>query len=210
MFAGDQLSSPIHQTQYLRETRMEILNRRRPHSYGPVRLLFMGIVITLAGNVFGQSVEEYALKAAFLYNFTKFVEWPPASMAGKTFTIGIFGDDPFGHVIDDVTRGKTVSGREIRIRRLKEPAEARECNIVFVSSTDRKKIQELLDATNGPAVLTVGENREFLIQGGIIHFSIEANHVGIVINKAAAAARGLTVSAKLLSLAKIYDKATEK
>jgi hypothetical protein len=185
---------------------MEILTKEASLSSRTALWLLLGLLMTGTGAVLGQTVEEYDLKAAFLYNFTKFIEWPAASLSSGNFVIGIFGDDPFGQVVDDVTRGKAVSGHPIRLRRLKEPAEARDCNMVFVTSTDRKKIQELLDATKGSAVLTVGEDREFLNQGGIIHFSMVNNHVGIVINNAAADAKGLKVSAKLLSLAKIYEK----
>jgi len=164
----------------------------------------------MTGAGFGQTVEEYELKAAFLLNFTRFVEWPPASFSNANFIIGIFGEDPFGRAIDEVTRGKAVNGHQIRIRRLKEPAEARECHLVFVTSTDNKKTQEVLDATNLSPVLTVGESREFLNQGGTIRLSMDGNRVGIVINNAAAEAKGLKVSAKLLSLAKVYEKGKEK
>src|ERR1700733_3908157 len=199
-------TSQSRQTQYFYQDHMEILTKEAPLPSRIVSWLLLVLLMTGAGAVFGQTVEEYDLKAAFLYNFTKFIEWPPASLASGAFIIGIFGEDPFGSAIEDVTRGKSVSGHEIQIRRLKEPAEARNCNMIFVTSTDRRKIQELLEATKRSAILTVGENKEFLNQGGTIYFSMANNRVGIVINNAAAADKGLKVSAKLLSLAKIYEK----
>jgi hypothetical protein len=189
---------------------MEILTQNGTLSFRTALWLVLGLVMTGGGAVYGQAVEEYELKAAFLFNFTKFIEWPPASLSNGAFIIGVFGDDPFGSAIDDVIRGKNVNGHQIQIRRLKEPAEARDCHMVFVSSTDSKKIKELLDATNLSPVLIVGESREFLNQGGTIRFSMDGNRVVIVINNAAAAAKGLKVSAKLLSLAKIYEKGKEK
>jgi hypothetical protein len=188
---------------------MEILTRKAPHSR-IVRWLVLGLLITAGTTVFAQSVEEYDVKAAFLYNFTKFIEWPPSNPISGDFIIGIFGDDPFGRVIDDQTRGKTVNGHEIQIRRLKEPGDAKHCQIVFVTSTDKKKNQELLDATNSSPVLTVGETKDFLDQGGVIGFAMNDNHVGVIVNNTAAVAKGFKVSAKLLSLAKIYGKGRER
>jgi hypothetical protein len=153
-----------------------------------------------------QSVDEYEVKAAFLYNFTKFIEWPETQFPGATFSMCIFGDDPFGHAIDNVTRGKTVNGRVIKIRRVSEIVEARECQILFVGSADRRKTQQLLDAASLPPVLTVGDSVEFLRVGGLIGFSMDDSHVGVIINQNAAEARGLKISAKLLSLATIYKK----
>jgi YfiR/HmsC-like len=188
---------------------MEILTRNGPQSR-IVRWLVLGLLITAGTTGFAQSVEEYDVKAAFLFNFTKFIEWPPSDRSSGNFIIGIFGDDPFGHVIDEQTRGKTVNGRQIEIRRLKDPAEAKDCHIVFVTSTDKKKNQELLDATNRSPVLTVGETKDFLNQGGVIAFAMNDNHVGVIINNTVAVAGGFKVSAKLLSLATIYGKGRER
>jgi hypothetical protein len=187
---------------------LEILNGGTRLSSRILPWLLLSLFTAHSG--FGQTVEEYELKAAFLFNFTRFIDWPAASLTNGDFIIGIFGDDPFGRLIDDITHGKSVNSHPIRIRRLKEPAEARDCHMVFVTSTDKKRNQELLDVTSRPAVLTVGETAEFLNQGGIIRLSMDNNHVSVIINNAAAAAKGLNVSAKLLTLAKIYDKGKEK
>jgi hypothetical protein len=172
-----------------------------------VRCTLLGLAMLLpAATEYGQTVDEYEVKAAFLYNFSKFVDWPAARATGP-FSICIFGDDPFGIKIEIATRGKTVNGREIRIRRLKDPAEARDCHILFAASADKKKTQQLFDAISLLPVLIVGENEEFLRAGGMVNLSTTGDdRVGVVINNAAAEANGLKISVKLLSLATIYKK----
>ena len=165
----------------------------------------LGLAIVLpAAAVYGQTAEEYEVKAAFLYNFTKFVEWPAKGAAD--FVVGIFGDDPFGSALENATRGKSVNGRAIRIHSLKDPTEARDCSIVFVTSTDTRKTAQLLEAVVSTPVLTVGETAEFMKMGGMIRLSVEGNHIGVVINNGAAESAGLKISAKLMSLAQLYKK----
>src|SRR5580765_8365753 len=104
------------------------------------------------------------------------------------------------------TKGKSVNGREIRIRRLKEPAQAQDCQIVFAASSDKKKLQQLFDAINLLPVLTVGETDEFLRSGGMVSLSTNGDRVEVVINNTFAEANGLKISVKLLSLATIFKK----
>lgn len=153
-----------------------------------------------------QSGSEYQVKALFLYNFAKFVEWPGAMSAG-TICIGIFGDDPFGDVLDRTIEGKTVNGRSFVIKRLKSEVDARQCHIVFVNVTDKKRLRSLLDTLRGSAVLTVGETRGFAEAGGVINFVVVDDRVRFEANIDAAGQSGLKLSSKLLSLAKIVHKA---
>ena len=150
----------------------------------------------------GQSVEEYEVKAAFIYNFTRFVEWPASE--SSSFAICILGDDPFQTTIDKLTNGKLVGNRPVQIRRLKDGVEARQCQIVFVSASERAKATRLVESVRGTPVLTVGESTDFLRMGGMFYLSTADNHVSVVINPVATEAARLKVSAKLMTLAKVY------
>jgi hypothetical protein len=182
---------------------MEILTKmngcRRLSAIGPL-LIVMALIATAGA---GQSAEEYEVKAAFIYNFTKFVEWP-ATAEAPSFTICILGDDPFKSSIDRLTSGKMVGSRPVQVRRLKEGVEGRQCQIVFVGASERAKASRLVEAVRGTSVLTVGESVEFLRVGGMFYLSMADNHVNVVINSAATEAARLQVSAKLMTLAKVY------
>jgi hypothetical protein len=138
---------------------------------------------------------EYQVKAAFLFNFLKFVEWPPAA-AGTPWVIGVLGHDPFGEMLDETVRGKIVNGRRIDVRRYSQPGDVRDCNILFIGRGDYER-------TGIPALagmLTVGEAPGFLKAGGAVNFNLDDNRVRFEIRPAAASAAGLHVSSQLLKL----------
>jgi YfiR/HmsC-like len=138
---------------------------------------------------------EYQVKAAFLFNFLKFVEWPQA--AGATpWVIGILGHDPFGELLDQTVKGKIVSGRPVEIRRYSRLNEVKDCNILFIGAADFGRI--VIPAQ--PGLLTVGEAPGFLKSGGIINFYIEDNRVHFEIQPGVARTAGLRVSSQLLKL----------
>jgi len=147
---------------------------------------------------------EYQVKAAFLYNFAKFVEWPQSKFAQtqSPLTIGILGDDPFGSNIDRVIQGQSAHNRPIVIKRLQTGDNATECAIVFVSLSARKAFAGISDKLKSANVLTVGESKDFLDQGGIIRFTIEDRKVRFEINMDAAEAAQLKISSQLLKLAR--------
>jgi hypothetical protein len=148
---------------------------------------------------------EYQLKAAFLFNFAKFVDWPPTSFASpqSPFVVCILGPDPFGHAIDEVLKGKTIANRSVVIERLKSVAQVRQCHMVFVSQSESFHLADIVQALHGSSVLLVGEADGFAEAGGTIQFALEDNHVRFLINPDAAARAGLKVSSKLLSLARV-------
>ncbi len=148
---------------------------------------------------------EYQLKAAFLFNFAKFIDWPPTSFASpqSPFVLCILGVDPFGHALDEVLKGKTVEGRPVSIERLKSIAQVRQCHMVFVGQSESFHLAEIIQALHGSCVLLVGEADGFAAAGGTIQFALEDNHVRFLINPDAAARAGLRVSSKLLSLARV-------
>jgi hypothetical protein len=162
----------------------------------------MGLLMGVPSRFLGQEPDEYAVKAAFLFNFSKFVEWPQSGNSGS-FGICILGDT-FEESLDNVTRGKSVAGHPIQVRRIKEPVEGKSCQIAFISSAERIKAAKLIELVRGTPVLTVGETKEFMRMGGMVSLSMEDSHVNISINSGATQAGSLKVSAKLLSLAKIY------
>lgn len=148
---------------------------------------------------------EYALKAAFLYNFAKFIDWPPASFPNpdSPFTICIFGVDPFGAVIDNTLRGKTIGDHPVALQRIKDLQQTRHCQILFVSSVEKRPISEIVSGAQGANVLIVGESDRFAESGGAIQLMVEQGHIRFAINTDAAENAGLRVSSKLLALAKV-------
>lgn len=138
---------------------------------------------------------EYKVKAAFLFNFLKFVEWPPAA-SDSPWGICVLGHDPFGEVLDQTVRGKIVNGHVIEVRRYSRPGDVKDCNILFIGHADFGR----LGIPAQPGVLTVGEAPGFLKSGGIINFYIEENRVHFEIQPSVARSAGLHVSSQLLKL----------
>ena len=169
---------------------------------------FLLLLISLLGrptNSRGQNIDEYEVKAALLYNFTRFVEWPRA-IDSQFFTICILGDDPFRSALDRLTRGKVAHGHPIQVRRAKDGAETKQCQVVFVSAAEGSKAEGLIEATRGSPVFTVGESQDFVRIGGMIFLSMERNQISVVIHKAVTDSEGFKISAKLMTLAKIYTR----
>lgn len=148
---------------------------------------------------------EYDLKAAFLFNFAKFIEWPARSFTSpqSVFTICVLGRDPFGHVLDDTLQGKMIKDRPLAVRRLKDKTEARSCQMVFVSGSQSAQLAEVLESVRGTSVLLVGDTNGFAAAGGTIELTLEGNRVRFTINTDAAGRAGLIFSSKLLVLAKL-------
>jgi hypothetical protein len=148
-------------------------------------------------------VGEYQLKAVFLVNFAKFVEWPPQAFtdARDPFTICVWGDNPFGSSLDDAARGKTVANRPIAVHQVSSPPQARTCRILFVSASERKRMRDLVETLRNCSVLTVGDTDDFTANGGIVQFNLRDARVRIEIDAEAAGRANLRISSKLLSLA---------
>ena len=177
---------------------------KRPRRWSAVS----GLVVLACSLGAGQaeSLSEYEVKAAFLLNFTKFVEWPASAFAEakSPLTICVFGKDPFGHTLDDVLAGEDVSGRPLRARRITRPPEPGECQVLFLAN-GTEDVRDVLRGAMG-GVLTVGDNAGFLARGGIIGFVIDNRRVRFDINQAAADAAGLKLSSRLLMVARAVEK----
>jgi hypothetical protein len=150
----------------------------------------------------GQDIPlEYQLKAAYLYNFVKFVEWPPAAVTG-TITICTAGRNPFGAALDDLLRGETIDGHAIASRVVSAPQAG--CHVVFVPRD--VSAGEYLRGAGGVPVLTVGESDDFIAQGGIVKFVRDAGMIRFEIDPAAAARAQLHISSRLLRLARTPER----
>ncbi len=162
------------------------------------------LVLLAAPFSFAQTTREYDLKAAFLYNFLSFVDWPPQALSAPEtpFVIGVIGSDPFGSVLNEMVRGERVNGRPIVIRRLSRPAEASQCHILFVSRSEAGGVGEVLRHCRGRAILTVGDMPGFAEAGGMIEFVTEGSRVLLHVNATAAAEAELVISSKLLRVAR--------
>jgi hypothetical protein len=137
-------------------------------------LISRAVMVALLGSTLASAdrtpVSEYQLKAVFLFNFTKFVEWPMKAFSDPhdPFTICLAGANPFGSSLDDEVRGKTVGSRPILIRLVSNAQEARKCQILFVPASERKREHGLLDLLRDASVLTVGDSSDFTTNGGIV------------------------------------------
>ena len=150
---------------------------------------------------------EYQIKAAFLYNFARFVDWPAEKQNEKNqILVGIYGKDPFGSTLEQTLQGKTVGGRPLAIRRLTTLAGVKQCHILFISSAEKKNLGLILEVAGEGGVLTVGESAKFAEEGGMVNFAMRDNTVGLEVNVSAAERAHLTISSKLLRLAKLVGK----
>lgn len=176
---------------------MGLLSRHRWSSLGAL----LGLIPAVIG--WAQPTREYDLKAAFLYNFAAFVDWPPQAFQDEhaPFVIGIIGQDPFGSVLDEMVRGEQAKHRPLVVRRLLRPTEIPNCHIVFISRSEASRVPEILRHSVGRAVLTVSDTPGFVQAGGMIGFSTEGNRVLLHVNPRAAAAAELVISSKLLRVA---------
>lgn len=180
------------------------------------RRLYCVFVAAISFTVLGisqtLSPTEYQVKAAFLYNFAKFVEWPTEAFSDTTtpIIIGILGDDPFESDLDQIVKGKRVNGREFVIKRFKELEDLEICHILFISTSEHKNLSKITRTLKNSGVLTVSEMKEFTKMGGIINFILEENKVRFEINVDAAEREGLKLSSQLLKLARIVKEREEK
>jgi hypothetical protein len=178
------------------------------------RILKMALIVSGAacGLLFPQFADaqaslEYEVKAAFLLNFAKFVEWPANAFAtpNSPLAICVLGKDPFGRALDEVVRGERIDGRVVIVRRILEArVAAKTCQMVFIAA-GAKDVPAILRAL-GPGVLTVGEQENFLVDGGVIRFAIDNRRVRFDINRTAAQGAGLTLSSQLLTVARSIEE----
>lgn len=151
------------------------------------------------------ALSDYQVKAAYLYYFTTFVDWPPEAFerTGNELVIGVLGEDPFGGLLDATLRGKSVNHRTLVVRRFTSIKEARDSHVLFISASERDRIPSILKALEGAAVLTVGDFDGFATRGGQIAFHTIDRKVRFDINVAAVERARIKISAQLMKLGRI-------
>jgi hypothetical protein len=176
------------------------------------RFRFALLVVFFAASLLGvetaraEVAKEYRVKAAFLYNFTKFVEWQPDRFAGvdSPIVIGVLGNQPFGDELEKVVRERRVNGRSIKIVLLRSIDDAEAVHVLFVPSSEERRFHAA--RRDFPGVLTVGESERFADEFGVINFTVASDKVRFEINADAADRAGLKISAQLQKLATTVRK----
>ena len=175
----------------------------------PARLtIVLTFYLALSAGAAEPYVDEYRVKGAFLLNFAKFVAWPPEAFKGpgEPLAICLLGQNSLGPVLEHAAQDIVIASRTVSVRQVSSVQQASQCQIVFVSLSERKRAHSLFEAVQGGNVLTVGEFEGFLAGGGIIDFKLEGDRVRIEISREAADRAGLHISAKLLSLAQVAKR----
>jgi hypothetical protein len=182
---------------------------RRISSFVIACWFFLSPAIALSLN---EETAEYPVKLAFLFNFTKFVEWPPDSYRdpGAPLAICIVGSDPFSPDLEEELRTRKVGNHPVEVNRLRPNDTLSVCHIVFVPVTEKDRAARIVKSLKGSSALTVGETEGFALQGGIINLTVEYNTLHFEVNPLAAARAGLKISSKLLSMAKIVKEQDQR
>jgi len=151
---------------------------------------------------------EYSVKLGFLFNFTKFVEWPPDSFRnpGTPLVICIVGHDPFRQDLEAELQTRKVGDHPVEVRTQTPNDKLSVCHVVFIPVTEKNQSDRILRGLQGSRTLTVGETEGFAVLGGIINLTVEDNKVHFEINRLAADRAGLKIGSRLLSIAKIVQE----
>ena len=167
------------------------------------RLIFCGTF-----NAQPARLTEYQIEAGFLFNFTKFVEWPPDAFPNESapIVIAVIGDNLFLGDLSATAAGKTIDGRAVVVKQFKEGQDIRACTILFISSSEKKRWPHILETLKGSSVLTVSDIAGFAQLGGMIAFLVADNRVKLEIDLDAALEARLKVSAKLIGVARIVPR----
>jgi len=144
---------------------------------------------------------EYEVKAAFLFNFGKFVRWPADAARDSTFNICVLGRDPFGRKLDALTQGERVDGKSLTVSRIASPTEASACRIVFISSSEERHLASIIQALSKRPILTVSDINGFASHGGMIEFIVDGDRVRFDVNLSASQSADLKLSSELLRVA---------
>lgn len=162
-------------------------------------LLFVLATGMAMGVVQAAETDEYTLKLAFIYNFAKFVEWPDSDPKAP-IVFCILGDDPFGHRVVNIEE-RMVGERKILVRRNPGPEAIRQCHILFISSSEKQRLEQSLREVEGLSILTISDIPDFTRAGGMIGFKVSNDRIRFQVNLASARSSRLEISSKLLKLA---------
>lgn len=168
--------------------------------------MIMWIMLPQQVQVQVQVSREYQLKAAFLYNFCQFVDWPDDafSKSDDPIILGILGNNPFGTYLEETVKGEKIGTHPVEVRYYKNAEEVSECHLLFIAINDLQESSSVIAALKGKSILTISDQPGFLKHQGMIRFTNQENKIRFEINVEATKAAGLEVSSKLLRLADIY------
>ena len=144
---------------------------------------------------------EYQVKAVYLFNFSRFVDWPQQLSTDSAFAICVLGRDPFGAALDAALAGESVGGKSVVARRVSQAEEAAGCRIVYISTSEEGRLKEILAVFDRASMLTVSDIPRFSQRGGMIQFVLQGDRVRFEVNLTSAAGAGLRLSADLLKVA---------
>lgn len=171
------------------------------------RLSFLFIILGLPTFVFAQR-DEYMIKAVYLERFTRFVEWPKESGivdTSKPFIITIISRNPFGSILEQIYSKQKIKNREVKIRNISNTNEIKGCHLLFIPSSNRKKLSEILAFTAKKPILTVSDTQSFAEKGVLINLFLAENKIRFEINETAVRESGLYMSYHLLKYAKVVN-----
>lgn len=187
------------------------IRRHRPKGRTPIAL---GLLLLLGAGGAGsppragapdQPFPENQVKAAFLYHFTKYIEWPPQVFASahSGIVLGHLASDPFRGAVEEVIEGRLVDGRALVWKKFDQPPRGGECHVLYIGSDDESRMKQALAKLRAEPILTVGDSEAFGRAGGIVWFRVSGNRVRFAINLDAARRAGLQISSRLLGVATV-------
>ena len=175
--------------------------RARCLQFGPVAVL-AGLVLASILHAQSAPPSEYQVKAAYIYNFGKFVDWPAEVMSSdNSFNICVLGHNPFDETFGATIAGESIQGKKVAVKIVSRAQDATGCHILFISSSEEARLKEIFAVLERASVLTVSDMPQFTRRGGMIQFVTEANRVRFEVNLTSAERTGLTLSSQLLKVA---------
>jgi len=157
-----------------------------------------------------QAVTQPTLRAAFLYNFAKFTEWPIDSLPAGSLTLCVLDDSAVEAALGELVGNSTINGRAVTISRNAAGARLRACQLLYVGESTTGRAAAILDELLGAPVLTVSNGAGFVRLGGIVGLFVEEGRMRFAVNPDAAQRAGVRLSSKLLQLAKIFRDDDDK
>jgi hypothetical protein len=179
------------------------MSRRTKRYFAATAAMLLAVLLPAPETCAGQPT-EYQVKAAFLYHFAQFVDWPASAFAQSNapLVIGVLGNNPFGNDLQQAVDGKVLNQHPLVFHQFGSLAEiTNNCHILFISSSESKRLPQIFAGLSGSSILTVGESERFIEAGGMIHFVPEGSRIRFRISGSAVKNAGLKMSSKLLNLA---------
>ena len=172
-------------------------------------LVTIGFISGSLSDVYAQSKAdlEYRIKAAFIYKFIKFIEWPSLEFGNDQgpFLVCVLGEDPFGDILEETFEGKTGHGRALSVKRSRELSGLEDCHVIFISASERRRLGKILEVIQSDSILTIGDTENFALSGGMIRLQKKGKKLRFEINLKSAQKAGLSISSKLLVLGKVIQ-----